>query len=207
MYGFRREVRRRFPDPLGLPRVPRPETLAARLISQGSRVLDVGAGDRSLEEKLRRVGLAVEYVSVDPGGGADFATVAEAKGPFDAAFLFEVVEHLEPDAGLDLVRSVKEVLKPGGLLLVSTPNVFKPAQFLLDATHRTPYAWDELGALCLAADLELESLHRVYNASAWRKLWDLILLRPLRRLLEIDAARSVIATARRPGAPEAASRR
>jgi 2-polyprenyl-3-methyl-5-hydroxy-6-metoxy-1,4-benzoquinol methylase len=199
MYALRREVRARFPDPLGLPRVKRPEALAARVVAPGSRVLDAGAGDRSLAGKLAREGLPVSYVSADPGGGADFPSVAEAKGPFDAVFLFEVVEHLDPDAGIGLVRSVREVLKPGGLLLVSTPNVFKPGQFLLDATHRTPYAWDELGALCLAAGFGLEGLFRVYNASAWRMLWDLFLLRPLRRLLEIDAARSVIAVARKPG--------
>jgi SAM-dependent methyltransferase len=202
MYALRGKVRDRFPDPLGLPRVPRPEALAARAVPQGARVVDVGAGDRSLREKLAKEGLRAECVSVDPGGGADFASVADAKGPFDAALLFEVVEHLDPDAGIALVRSVRELLKPGGVLLVSTPNVFKPAQFLLDATHRTPYAWDELGALCLAADFELEGLFRVYDASLAKRLRD-FLLAPLRRSFGIDAARSVIALARKPGGGEA----
>ncbi len=41
--------------------------------------------------------------------------------PFDAAVCFEVIEHVhEP---LRLLRAVKELLKPGGLLLASTPDI------------------------------------------------------------------------------------
>ncbi|MHC4779260.1 MAG: class I SAM-dependent methyltransferase, partial [Planctomycetota bacterium] len=130
MYALRREVRRRFPDPLGLPRTKRPEALIAAKLKPGVRIADVGSGDGTLEEKLDREGLKVDYVSIDPGGGADFASLAEAGGTFGAACLLEVVEHLDPDEGAELLAEVYGRLEKGGLLILSTPNIFKPGQFL-----------------------------------------------------------------------------
>jgi 2-polyprenyl-3-methyl-5-hydroxy-6-metoxy-1,4-benzoquinol methylase len=197
MYALRREVKRRFPDPLGLPLVKRPEALIAAKLKPGTRGVDVGAGNATLGEKLRREGSDVDTVSVDPGGGADFTSLKETDGAFHAAFLLEVVEHLEAGEAVDLLREVRGRLTEGGLLFLSTPNIFKPGQFLKDVTHKTPYAWDELGALCLAAEFELASLHRVYNAPALSRWLHLFLLWPLHRFLEVDCARSVMAVARK----------
>jgi 2-polyprenyl-3-methyl-5-hydroxy-6-metoxy-1,4-benzoquinol methylase len=180
-----------------LPRVRRPEALLARLLPRGGTLLDVGAGDGSLGSKLRNEGAEVEITSVDPGGGADHRSIDDAPDGFDACVLLEVVEHLSPDEASDLVRRAHDHVKEGGLVVLSTPNVFKPGQFLRDATHRTPWAWDELGALCLASGMSLVSLHRVYNATALSRLLHLALLWPLHRFLEIDCARSVMAVAKR----------
>ena len=124
-------------------------------------------------------------------------TLGETDGAFDAAFLLEVVEHLDPDGAVDLLREVRNRLTEGGLLFLSTPNIFKPGQFLKDVTHKTPYAWDELGALCIASGFELVSLHRVYNAPVLSRWFHLILLWPLHRFLEVDVARSVMAVGRK----------
>ncbi|MHC4601504.1 MAG: class I SAM-dependent methyltransferase [Planctomycetota bacterium] len=197
MYTLRREVRRRFPDPFALPLVKRPEGLIASHLKPGARGVDVGAGDASLGEKLRGERADVAYLSVDPGGGADFTSLREADGTFDAAFLLEVVEHIDPDEAVDLLREVHGRLNPGGLLFLSTPNVFKPGQYLRDATHKTPYAWDELGALCIASGFALASLHRVFNAPALSRFLHLTLTWPLHRFLGVDCARSVMAVWRR----------
>ena len=198
MYEARLRVRKRFPDPLGLPLVKRPETLLAARLRKGDRLLDVGAGDGSLGEKLRREGAEVAYVPMNPEGGAGVRSLEEAPGPFEAACLLEVVEHLSPDAGMDLLRKVRDRLGPGGLLILSTPNVFKPGQFLLDATHRTPYVAEELGALVEEAGFVLEGLFRVYNASLLARFAHIVLFRPLHRFLGVDFARSVMAVGRKP---------
>lgn len=198
MYALRQEVRKRFRDPLGLPLARRPELVAASMIPQGSRVVDVGSGDGSMREKLSREGLSCDYTSVDPGGGADFESVAEAPGPFDAALLFEVLEHLGPDTGADLLRSIRDKVRPGGLLVVSVPNVFKPGQQIKDSTHLTPYPWDELGAVLAACGWHLEAMFRVYNAPMVSRFLHLRAFWLLHRFLEIDCARSVMAVGRKP---------
>ncbi len=197
MMARRKDVRRRFPDPLRLPLTRRPEALIASRLPGSVRLLDVGAGDGSLEGKLRAEGAEVDYTGVDPLGTATVRALDEARGPFGAACLLEVIEHLEPDEGADLLRAVREKLAPGSPVFLSTPNVFKPGQFERDATHKTPYAWEELGALVLVAGFELEGLFRVYNAPWVSRLAHLVVFRWLHRFLQIDCARSVMAVGRR----------
>lgn len=52
-------------------------------------------------------------------------------GAFDAVNLVEVIEHIEGQA--QLIREIRRVLKPGGRVLISTPNVlnmFSRVRFL-----------------------------------------------------------------------------
>ena len=45
-----------------------------------------------------------------------------ADGGFDLITIIELIEHLEPDAALALLREAHRVLAPGGRLVISTPN-------------------------------------------------------------------------------------
>lgn len=47
-------------------------------------------------------------------------------GVFDAATLIELIEHLAPSAAANLLEEAARVLKPGGKLVVSTPNYGGP---------------------------------------------------------------------------------
>ncbi len=95
------------------------------------RLLDVGGACSILSRELGRFG---ELVVVEP----DEPTAAFAKhhlgldvrvgrlpdqlpveGPFDIITLFDVIEHIEND--LEGVRAVRELLRPGGLLVVTVP--------------------------------------------------------------------------------------
>ncbi|HZL54568.1 MAG TPA: class I SAM-dependent methyltransferase [Solirubrobacteraceae bacterium] len=122
-----------------LPDTP-PERFQARrdfLIASlhpGSRVLDVGCGAGWFCEALEAGGF--EAVGVDVAGEAirrarercpsvEFALVAEhelpyADGSFDAAWLGETLEHVQD--GIALLEEIHRVIKPGGRLIVTTPD-------------------------------------------------------------------------------------
>ncbi|MET8679393.1 class I SAM-dependent methyltransferase [Streptomyces sp. NPDC004647] len=108
-----------------------------RAAGQGSTVLDIGCGDGSAaataarvlaghrivgvdwsQDALRRAAPRIPYVVRGEltDGGLPFVT-----GGADAVLFSEVVEHLvDPDAALD---ELHRVLRPGGHLMLSTPNL------------------------------------------------------------------------------------
>ncbi len=107
---------------------------------QGS-LLDYGAGDGSLTARLLELGAGPVYACENHSAGVEALTKKFAGHPlfkgafesarlpttpgadfFDALFMLEVIEHLEGDAMDTTLRTARGVLKPGGLLVVTTPN-------------------------------------------------------------------------------------
>lgn len=196
----RDEMRRRYRRVWHLPVVRRPKYVAASCLADGMRVLDVGANDRSLERRLQRwfPRLRYESMDVDRSLPHDYYSMNEVAGPYDAAILFEVVEHLSLDEGFRLLKSIHRVLRPGGLLLVSTPNVFNPWRCLRTATHVVTYGYDELGGLLKMAGFRVRSLVRTHNDPVHRLVLRRYVFGWLFRLLNLDYADSIVAVAERP---------
>jgi SAM-dependent methyltransferase len=197
----RREVQGSYKTIWRLPVLTKLERVFARHLPSGARVLDVGAGARSLEKRLPS---EVSYLSLDPDPSHphDYRDLSEVAGPFEAILLFEVLEHLELEAILPLLERVSRLLGPSGVLFVSTPNTFHPSTYLRDASHRTPICYDELGGFLLRAGYELSALYRIHNDALLRKVARRYLLGWLFRLLGLDFAPQVVAvaTARAQGA-------
>ena len=115
-----------------------------RLISKwidlpGTRILDAGCGAGEYVEAMCRAGAqaqGIEYVEAKidqwnarhPGDGrvvrGDLACLQFDDGTFDAVLLNEVLEHV-PDDRLAL-NEIARVLKPGGILLLFSPNRYHP---------------------------------------------------------------------------------
>ena len=105
-------------------------------VAAGARVLDVGCGNGSLTAELGRMGYDVTGVDLSAEGveqarlhwpqgrfevlAADDGLLAKlGVAPFDLVCSVEVIEHLyDPAALLD---GCLQALRPGGMLLVSTP--------------------------------------------------------------------------------------
>jgi SAM-dependent methyltransferase len=111
------------------------KALLARL-PRGARLLDAGAGTGALSERLADLGFAVRAVDRDAARFRSSVTfrkldledrvemqtfLGESRGSFDAAIAVEVIEHVENP--WQLVRDLLAAVRPGGLILITTPNL------------------------------------------------------------------------------------
>lgn len=107
--------------------------IALDLLSDSSRILEVGVGEGNFLLAARRFGREVEGLELNPSAAerarskgfkvhqASLQKVGAGDIPlFDAACSFQVLEHV-PDPRKFLEDMLK-VLKPGGKLIISVPN-------------------------------------------------------------------------------------
>ena len=166
----------------------------------GTRLLEVGAGDRGLNEKMQGYWGEFEYRScdIDSTFKHDFGAMDEVTGEYDVICAFELIEHLKLEDAHAMVSQMFDRLKAGGKLVMTTPNIFYPPAFLRDATHITPFCYDELGGLVSLSGFELRAIYRLYHDSLIKKFARRFLFYPLFRLLGIDFAKQIIVVATKP---------
>ncbi|MEW6163755.1 MAG: class I SAM-dependent methyltransferase [Pseudomonadota bacterium] len=164
------------------------------LVADGGRVLEMGAGDRRFGRRLLSLMPNIEYRSydIDPDTAQDYYKVADIKGPFDCIFAFELIEHLDVEAGLELLQAARSLLKPGGRLLLGTPNLYHPHRYWGDVTHKTPYKYEELGGLLILAGFQSPKVFRIYNDALLRRWFRLSIGIWLHRYLDIDFAGTIL---------------
>ncbi|WP_088348454.1 MULTISPECIES: bifunctional 2-polyprenyl-6-hydroxyphenol methylase/3-demethylubiquinol 3-O-methyltransferase UbiG [Rhodomicrobium] len=180
-----------------LRREPRPAKILADL-----RVLDVGCGGGLVAEPLARLGAAVTGIDPAAENIAVARAHAEAQGlaidyraattqdlaaggeRFDCVVAMEVVEHV-PDVP-EFLRSCAALMRPGGLLLVSTLNRtaksyalgIVAAEYLLGWLPRGTHQWqrfvtpEELRGMFRDAGLE-PIRERGMSYDPLRARWDL----------------------------------
>ena len=197
LYRCRKEVNARYPSVFRLPSVRRAVRLARPYVRSGTRILEIGPGENRRGARLAAEvsGAASFSVDPDPQGAHDYRDISEAGDGFDLVMAFEVIEHLPLNEALELMRAVRIRLRSGGLFVLSTPNVFCPGAYLRDCTHRTPFAFDELGGALLFTGFEVVGLYRVVPGSILRRFKKAI-CSPLGRALGVDHAVSIAAVAR-----------
>ncbi len=144
-------------------------------------VVDVGAGRGEWLTLLREAGVPASGVDSSPtfvaagrAAGLEIelgdAVAYLARLPADSVDMvtaFHVIEHLDIDELLALLEAARRVLRPGGCVLVETPNpanlVMAACDFYNDPTHRAPLP-SALTAYLVSTqgfdDIEVRPLHR-----------------------------------------------
>ncbi len=197
-YRRRREIAARFGGIFSVPIERRVRDVLLEHVADGASVLEIGAGDRSMGDKLRakRMGLTYESLDIDSQGMHDYRDLSELSRQYDCVFALEVMEHLSLEEITPWLQQLRGAVRPSGVLILSTPNTFFPMAYLRDVTHRTPLCYDELGALVEGAGFAVERIVRIYHDPVHRKLLRRYVFGWLFRLICIDFARQIVVVAR-----------
>ncbi len=155
------------------------------------RILDLGCGNGYGSAELADAcGTVVALDRIAPDAQhrrdslhyvrADLAGVPLVPRSFDLVVSFQVIEHLEdPTAYLEAIAAA---MKPGGLALVTTPNILQSDR--VNPFHVHEYEGDELRRLLLGHFGDVEMLGIGMSPAAARYQADR--LRRIRRIMRLD---------------------
>jgi SAM-dependent methyltransferase len=109
--------------------------LLKRFVEPETKFLEIGTGDGALAVAMAALVEKVYAFDVSPSLLPDTTRPANcefcifegleiplAGGSIDVAYSNDVMEHLHPDDALDQLRSICDILRPGGVYICITPN-------------------------------------------------------------------------------------
>jgi SAM-dependent methyltransferase len=105
--------------------------IAQRFTGAGAQALDLGAGSGALAERLQDAGFQITAADIENYFELDSEFVQlnfddphfdrKLTKQFDVITSVEVIEHLESPAAF--LRSIQRLLKPEGVVILTTPNI------------------------------------------------------------------------------------
>jgi len=193
LFSYRDRIHKKYPEVWDISLIKKRPHLLRNILRDGMTVLDFGAGMKGMKEEIANLGINVIYKSmdVDRSNLHDYYDVASINDRFDVVMMFEVIEHMSLQEGLDLLKKLHSIINERGIIVLSTPNIFNPSRFMRDATHKTFYAYDELCGLLNIAGFLIKDVYRSYNDAFHRYFLKVYLLGWLFRFLGIDYAYSI----------------
>ena len=176
-------------------------------IRASSSVLDVGAGDLRIMNKVQRAGYGGEYHTQDVGteGTYTYRDLDEIRRRYGAILCLDVVEHLTLREGLTLIRKMISLLEGGGVLVIQTPNAsYIPDPRSWDMTHMQTYNPGDLWAFLTCEGLETTAYRVVLrdrNPGPIDSARLAVTAYVKSRVLGCDYANNIAVIARKPAGP------
>ena len=191
---YRDQIHERYRKIWHIPLIKRRFSLIDRNLRPGMRLLDVGAGERGMEDRIvkKHNGVIYRSMDIDRQLPHDYYSLDDIDEQFDVVLLLDVIEHLELEDGVQMLQRINELLVDGGMLIINTPNIFNPNRFWLDATHKVAYSYEELGGILLSQGFDILNIYRTYKDSFPKYFLRLTLFYPLHRILNVDFAKSIL---------------
>jgi SAM-dependent methyltransferase len=196
---WRQKIHERYRDLWDLKLVRKKLPITLRYLKDGETVLEIGAFNRDLEVKIKKIYHRVVYKSmdIDPAYPHDYSSFKEIRETFDMVLLFEVIEHLGLEEGRAMVGSIYEILNHRGRVILTIPNINTPGQYWKDPTHMTPYYYEEIGGLLLSKHFEIVEIRRIFRKSLFKFYLIGYILAPVFRFLGLDFAQSILLVAKK----------
>jgi hypothetical protein len=143
------------------------ERIYSEALKRSPSILDVGAGDLSIMRKFKSAGYSGEYHTLDPGEEYThtYRDLAEVNRTYGAILCLDVIEHLAFQQGLRMLTRLTELLEPGGVMVLQTPNarcIRYPASW--DMTHLHIYNAPDLWAYLSGLGLTVEGFRIVFSS-------------------------------------------
>ncbi len=110
----------------------------SNFLFKNSSVIDIGCGDKFLEDPFKEIdmlyyGYDIEDLDIE------LDQLPHKNDSLDLAISFALIEHLK--APQNMLNEIMRCLKPGGTLIISTPNWwYSSKNFFDDYTHVKPYS-------------------------------------------------------------------
>jgi SAM-dependent methyltransferase len=168
-------------------------------IGKNDSVLDIGAGDKKVQENLLEAGFSGVYKSMDIDSTYthDFNSLEDITGEYDCVFMLELIEHLELEVSLKYLEKAFKVLKKGGRLFLSTPNIDHINKLWKhDITHIRQYPAKDLYAILrlmnFNGEINIYRIHiRPYRHTLKSKIKEILKI-IITKIIEVDYASGIM---------------
>lgn len=178
-------------------------------IKNSPTLLDIGAGDMRLKQRLQTAGYQGAYDTQDIGDEYSYTynCLSEVKKNYGAILCMDVIEHLTLRDGLKLLDTLISLLTTDGVLVLQTPNarcVRHPLS--TDMTHLHCYNIEDLWVYLTSLGLSVEGYRIIFRNprfSLFNRLRFLVSAYITTRLLGCDYADNILLIARKPAVPKA----
>src|SRR3989344_2688988 len=177
-----------------------PGELFNEYLKKGDVVLDVGSGPTLAWYKSKFPQVTYRGLEIDKKFKADYRGFKEVKSnSVDVVLMISVIEHLSIEQARVYAREIKRVLKPRGLFVIATHNVFAiPNLQEYDITHVQHYPIADLYALLEEEGFKLFKAYRVLDNRGLRKIRNLFKRILCQYILGVDYAWAIQLAVQKP---------